>query len=106
MAVKDMVEEAKDEMEDAKEKRARGGRFDGATEHKVSLPSRQKRARGGNIKGGSPFGRPDKRARGGATSDLNPTTAAGKMSTPDYEHEGTVTNGAMSKGGDTKGKNG
>jgi hypothetical protein len=83
---KDMVEEAKEEMDEAK--------------------NPVKRKRGGNIKGMMAKGRPDKRARGGATSDLNPTTAAGKVSSPDYLSATGTPNGAMSKGGDTRGKNG
>lgn len=65
----DMVEEAKDEEKDAEE-RKRGGAH--------------KRKRGGACKGEMPMGRPDRRARGGATSDKNPLTAAGHTSKPSF----------------------
>ena len=82
-------------------KRARGGELDGALEHKTTrigdpkphAPHHHPRKRGGHVPGHPPKGRPDKRARGGATSDMNPTTAAGKMSVPEYERQPTITNG-------------
>ena len=69
-------------------KRARGGHvnkhgeLDGAVHHAHHVPHHMKRKRGGHVKGEAPMHRPDRRARGGGTSDLNPFTAAGKMHGP------------------------
>ena len=130
----DMVEEARDEEEDAEKdgeeahgstekkemktgeelkrggrhkKRARGGHvgkhghLDGAAHHKHEMASHQvphhphhhPRKRGGKVHGHAAEHRPDRRARGGATSDLNPTTAAGNMSVPEYERQPHIPNG-------------
>lgn len=82
-------------------KRARGGGLDGADEFRTSKvgdpkphsPHHHPRKRGGHVPGKASKHRPDKRARGGATSDLNPTTAAGKMSVPSYERQQSIPNG-------------
>ena len=70
-------------------KRARGGKLDAAHEHKMhghgAEHGKIHRKKGGRIMGEMPKHRPDRRARGGATSELNPTTAAGNVSKPDYE---------------------
>lgn len=103
MKNRDMVEEAREEEHEAstpgardteepggKAKRARGGGLDAAMEHKKKLHERK---RGGKVPGKMAMQRPDKRARGGATSDMNPFTAAGKVSTPDYESKSGTPNG-------------
>jgi hypothetical protein len=51
-------------------------------EIKEDMPKRRK---GGMVPGKSAEMRPDKRARGGATSDRNPLSSAGEMSKPAYE---------------------
>ena len=62
------------------------------------------RKHGGKVHGKEARHRPDKRARGGATSDENPTTSAGKMSAPSFERkqEGPYGGGegADSRGGE------
>lgn len=108
MKNRDMVEEAREEEKEAStpgdrdteesehkdggkvNRRARGGHLDAAMEHKKKLPERK---RGGKVPGKESMHRPDRRARGGATSDMNPFTAAGKVSSPDYEHKGATPNG-------------
>lgn len=57
----------------------------GAMPHKAEEKKRHKRRAGGSIPGKKAKEHPGRRARGGATSDLNPMTAAGRMSEPDYE---------------------
>jgi hypothetical protein len=57
------------------------GEGDGEGE-KLAAPGRRA---GGKVKGKKSMKRPDKRARGGATSDENPLTSAGKVSKEDYE---------------------
>lgn len=82
-------------------KRARGGHLDAAEEHKKEMPRHQKphhphhhpRKAGGKVPGKAAKHRPDRRARGGATSDLMPTTAAGNVSVPDYERQPKIPNG-------------
>lgn len=73
-----------------KVKRARGGGLDAAMEHKTT---KIKRKSGGKVPGKMAMMRPDKRARGGATSDMNPYTAAGKVSSPSYETKSDTPNG-------------
>lgn len=75
-----------------KVKRARGGHI---PEHKMAekMLKHHARKRGGKVPGKAPKSRPDKRARGGATADLNPVTAAGNMSVPDYERQRKIPNG-------------
>ena len=59
-----------DIKKEAEEERKRGGR----------------RKFGGKLDGGKSEHRPDRRARGGSVgADMHPETAAGKMSTLDYE---------------------
>lgn len=90
---KNMVEETDKEEEDA-EKTGASSRKRGGKVHA--------RKSGGKVPGKMPMGRPDRRARGGATSDTNPLTAAGNVSMPDYCKGGGASNGG-GKGGDTKG---
>jgi hypothetical protein len=79
----DDEEQTHEEVEDAEEhKRARGGH----------IPHRGKKA-GGAVKGEKPKHRPDRRARGGATSDMNPETSAGKMSSLPFEKIGPKPDG-------------
>lgn len=83
----------------AMKKRARGGRLDGAKEHKVNLEHHHARKRGGHVPGKETKSRPDRRARGGATSDMNPTTAAGNMKMPSFLKKDPITSGG-GMGGD------
>ena len=59
-----------------------------------------KRKRGGKISGGFGKMRVDRRARGGGTSDKNPYTAAGNVSSPDYMSKGGSPNATKGAGGD------
>jgi hypothetical protein len=68
------------EKREADEERKRGGKM-----------PHHARKRGGHVPGHKSAHRPDKRARGGATSDMDPMTSAGKMSELDYE-KGKRTN--------------
>lgn len=82
---KDQDEEAEEEDKDATEhERARGG----------ALPHHMRgKKSGGKVDGKHPKHRPDRRARGGATSDMNPETAAGKMSSLPFERIGAKPDG-------------
>lgn len=60
----------------------------------------QKRKRGGRVHGHKMAHRPDRRARGGSTSDANPLTSAGKMSTPAYETKDAKNDMSSGKGTD------
>lgn len=82
-------------------KRARGGGMDldGADEHRKKMPQHHPRKRGGKVPGKAAKPRMDRRARGGGLADMNPTTAAGNVSSPDYEKHGAYENGG-GKGGD------
>lgn len=71
-------------------RRARGGGLDAAMEHKTT---KIKRKGGGKVPGMKAMERPDRRARGGAMSDTNPFTSAGKVSVPDYESKSDTPNG-------------
>lgn len=84
-----------------KVKRARGGAMDldAADEHKKKMPHHHPRKRGGKVPGKASKSRPDRRARGGGLADMNPTTAAGNVSVPDYEKKSAYENGG-GKGGD------
>lgn len=73
-------EEVEEEAKEAEDKHADGG-------------SVQARKRGGAISGKKPSNRPDKRARGGATSDNDPLTSAGKMSSLPFERVGAKPDG-------------
>lgn len=116
----------------AHHKRAHGGAMEHEHEKKEEKPKRHRRKAGGHIPeglkkhdeeeeaeahhkarkhGGKVAGkaamhRPDKRARGGATSDQDPITSAGKMSSPSYERkqEGPYGGGegADNKGGECR----
>jgi len=50
-----------------------------------AMENMTKRKRGGKVPGAAAKMRPDRRARGGATSDADPYTSAGKMSAMPYE---------------------
>lgn len=95
---KDMVAEAREE-EDEAEKPGFGSKEKDSDARKRGGGTK-KRAKGGGMVHGKPaMASPFKRARGGGTSELRPTTAAGNVSSPDY----------LSKGGDaaaTKGSGG
>lgn len=69
-------------------KKAAGGKMPkvekGAGEKDAMFPKAMRKA-GGKVKGKKAMARPDKRARGGATSYKDPTTSAGKMSKMPYE---------------------
>lgn len=77
------------------------GEMDGAEEYKHPMPH-EGRKHGGKVHGKEPKGRPDRRARGGATADLNPETAAGRVSVPDYQRQHELRNRA-GHGKDTQG---
>jgi hypothetical protein len=79
----DEDEEAHKEAEEAEHKRALGG----------ALPHHRGKKGGGTVKGEKPKSRPDRRARGGATSDMNPESSAGKMSMLPYERVGPKPDG-------------
>lgn len=122
----DMAEEAHEEEEDAEKpgeeahgatekkemktgeelkrggrtKRARGGHIPEHEMHEHMLKDHHKRKRGGKVPGKMPKSRPDRRARGGGTSDLHPTTAAGNMTSPSYEAKQPYDNGGGSMGKD------
>lgn len=78
--MKDMEKETHEEEKEASED-GEGAR-EKADERKRG--GHTKRKRGGGVHGEHEKHRPDRRARGGATSDLHPTTAAGKVSSPSY----------------------
>lgn len=67
--------------------RKRGGKMPEAfmKHDEAEKHEKKKRKAGGKVEGKKPMHRPDRRARGGATSDENPLTAAGKMSSMPYE---------------------
>lgn len=93
----DTVEEEKSEVRDAE--------VPGASSKERAKGGRVKRAKGGRIPGMKAKSHPGKRARGGSTSDMNPTTAAGRMSEPSYQRaQPGPDQGGM--GADNKGKNG
>jgi len=73
------------------------GEKDGMDE-KLAAPGRK---RGGKVKGKKAAPRPDKRARGGATSDENPLTTAGKVSKQPFENKDTPADD-HGEGTDTK----
>ena len=81
-------------------KRNHGGKLEAMVEKE-----RHKRKRGGHSPGGHhPKHRPDRHRRsGGATADLNPTTAAGNMSQPEYLKKLPFDNGGGSKNHDSRG---
>ena len=60
----------------------------------------QKRKRGGRVHGHKAMHRPDRRSRGGSTSDANPLTSAGKMSAPAYEGKDAKNDTSSGKGTD------
>jgi hypothetical protein len=64
-----------------------------------SVPHHHGRKSGGHVAGSAPKHRPDRRARGGATSDQNPLSSAGNMSRLPYESAPQT-----SRGGDEHGK--
>lgn len=78
-------------------KRAKGGAMEEEGEGKKPFNMERRKA-GGKVHGKAAGHRPDKRARGGATSDMDPLTSAGKMSEPGY-----VSKQAPAKDGGGKG---
>lgn len=86
------ADEAAGRKHGGKVKRARGGHI---PEHKMAekMLKHHPRKRGGKVPGKAAKSRPDRRARGGATADLNPMSAAGNMSVPDYEKQHRIPNG-------------
>ena len=61
---------------------------------------RVKRKGGGMVPGKMAMTRPDRRARGGSI-DVNPVSAAGKMTKMDYESDGQPARDEGGKGKDT-----
>jgi hypothetical protein len=88
------AEEKHDRESAPQEERRRGGRMAArkrgglVPEHEKKREEeekkRHKRARGGKVPGKAAKHHPGRRARGGATADLAPNTAAGKMMEPAY----------------------
>ena len=78
--------------------RAKGGEV---PEDEAEKKDIMKRKRGGRVHGKKSEHRPDRRARGGSTSDMSPLTSAGKMSTPAYENK-TAKNSEDSGAGSDK----
>lgn len=72
-------------MKKMHKRRARGGGIADEAEPGGKKVPEQERKRGGRVHGAKAKGRPDRRARGGATSDQDPLTSAGKMSVPSFE---------------------
>lgn len=78
-------------------KRANGGKMfvekgegenegeEGMKMHKAGKPAHMPRKSGGHVNGKAAMARPDRRARGGATSDKDPLTSAGKMTSMPFE---------------------
>ena len=97
--VKGEHEEPEDEDEDEEtraEEREAGPHESPGRKHGGEVAKkeeRQKRKAGGAVKGEKPKHRPDKRARGGATSDMDPLTSAGKMSHMPFEKVGPKPDG-------------
>lgn len=60
----------------------------------------KKRKRGGPVHGKGAVARPDRRARGGATCDANPLSAAGKMSKMPYEAKQAANSASEGAGPD------
>lgn len=87
--------------------RRRGGAMphEMTSEEKKKHEERHRRRAGGRVPGKKAKEHPGRRARGGATADLNPMTAAGHMSEPAYEkpRPGPDEGG---KGADSKGPHG
>lgn len=91
------VDHEKKEHEKKEHKRARGGKMAGDSEFVETMGKKEEgpeeeaegkvhgRKRGGRVNGKMAMHRPDRRARGGATSDQDPLTSAGKMSVMPYE---------------------
>ena len=108
-------EEKKKPHEKKKEhKRAKGGAAEfvesgdgenegeeGMKEPKAGKPAHMARKAGGHVKGKHAMHRPDRRARGGATSDKDPFTSAGKMSKMDYEAKQAPKDDEGGKGADS-----
>lgn len=91
-----MEHEKKDETEDEEteaEDHEAGPHISPGRKAGGKMPARQKRKAGGAVKGEKPKHRPDKRARGGATADLHPETAAGHMSPMPFEKVGPKPDG-------------
>ena len=100
-----MAREEKKHEEKKKEhhRRARGGMV-GKDKSKPLMFGKEedmpKRKHGGMVHGEKAMKRPDRRARGGATSDADPYTSAGKMSKPDYENKQAPETDSGGKGAD------
>jgi hypothetical protein len=69
-----------------KMRRAEGGRMP-EEEKKEEEMKFTRRKHGGKVMGKESMHRPDRRARGGATSDRDPTTTAGRMSKMPFESD-------------------
>lgn len=82
------AEEHREEEEKKREHRRRGGAIGHKEREKHDgHKGRHHRKAGGHVPGAAAKHRPDRRARGGATADANPMSSAGRMSTPEYEHD-------------------
>lgn len=99
MRDRDMTEEAREEAKEASNDGARDTE-EPAGERKRGGKVKAKRKSGGMVPGMKPMERPDRRARGGGTSDTNPLTSAGNVSSPSY-----LTKGGSNGGGAGPDKN-
>ena len=74
---------------------------EGMKEPKAGKPAHMARKAGGHVKGKHAMHRPDRRARGGATSDKDPFTTAGKMSSMPFEAKQAPKSDEGGKGADS-----
>lgn len=93
MRDRDMTDEAKEEAKEASEDGARDSEEPAGERKRGGAMKKHKRKSGGMVPGMMAKERPDRRARGGGTSDTNPLTSAGNVSSPSYLTKGSVDNG-------------
>ena len=89
------AEEMREEDKEKEEKRRRGGHI-----KEPHHPAHHPRKRGGHVPGKMAKHRPDRRARGGATSDEHPMSSAERMSAPSFEGGRVGQNDEGGKGHD------
>lgn len=100
MRDRDMTEEAREEAKEASNDGARDTEEPAGERKRGGAMKKHKRKSGGMVPGMKPMERPDRRARGGGTSDTNPLTSAGNVSSPSY-----LTKGGSNGGGAGPDKN-
>lgn len=94
---RDMTDEAKEEEREASTEGARDSE-EPEGKRKRGGAMKHKRKSGGMVPGMAAKERVDRRARGGATADTSPLTAAGNVSSPSYETKSSVSNGGGAGG--------